>query len=124
MPGSLPPGRTSPLRGFLATDPAFAHPSEEQFSRILSFYRVRWEYEPHTFVLERDEQGEAVSSFTPDFWLPDLGTYVELTTMRQRLVTRKNRKLRRFRERYPRERVRVLYRRDIASLAAKYRDRV
>ena len=75
-------------------------------------------------MLERDEQGEAVSSFTPDFWLPDLGTYVELTTLRQRLVTRKNRKLRRFRERYPRERVRVLYRRDIASLAAKYRDRV
>ncbi len=75
-------------------------------------------------MLERDEQGEAVESFTPDFWLPDLGTYVELTTMRQCLVTRKNRKLRRFRERYPQQRVRVLYRRDIASLATRYRDRV
>ncbi|MDP9265975.1 MAG: hypothetical protein M3O91_07660 [Chloroflexota bacterium] len=72
-------------------------------------------------MLEQDERGAAVESFTPDFWLPDLGTYVELTTMRQCLVTKKNRKLRRFRERYPQQRVRVLYRRDIASLAAKYR---
>ncbi len=112
------------LRGSLAAETAFAHPSEEHFSRILSFYRVRWEYEPHTFVLERDERGEPVESFTPDFWLPDLGTYIELTTMRQCLVTRKNRKLRRFRERYPQQHVRVLYRRDVASLAAKYRDRV
>ena len=98
----------------------FAHRSERRFARILDFYRLRWEYEPHTFPLRWSHDGRAVESFTPDFWLPDLGTYLELTTLRQPLVTRKNRKLRRFRELHPDKHVRVLYRRDIERLMAKY----
>jgi len=98
----------------------FAHRSERFFARILDFYRLRWEYEPHTYPLDRDASGRATSSFTPDFWLPDLATYLELTTLRQSLVTRKNRKLRRFRQLYPDKRVRVLYRRDLEHLRTKY----
>jgi hypoxanthine phosphoribosyltransferase len=92
----------------------FAHKSERRFARILDFYRLRWEYEPHTFPLTDHE------SFTPDFWLPELDTYVELTTLRQSLVTRKNRKVRRFRQLHPDKRIRVLYRRDIEALTTKY----
>lgn len=98
----------------------FAHRSERLFARVLDFYRLRWEYEPHTYPLERDAAGRATSSFTPDFWLPEVGTYLELTTLRQPLVTRKNRKVRRFRQLYPDRPVRLLYRRDLDELSRKY----
>ncbi len=91
---------------------------------MLDFYRLRWEYEPHTFPLRWDEAGRVVESFTPDFWLPDVGTYLELTTLRQCLVTRKNRKVRRFRELYPDKRVHLLYRSDLEKLALKYSARM
>ncbi len=100
--------------------PRFAHPSERRFARILDFYRLRWEYEPHTFPLLWDGSGTAKESFTPDFWLPDLGFYLELTTLRQRLVTRKNRKVRRFRQLYPDRRIQLLYRNDLEKLALKF----
>jgi len=98
----------------------FAHRSEVRFARLLDFYRIRWEYEPHTFALREDETGTVREAFTPDFWLPDLGVYVEITVLRQCLVTPKNRKVRRFRERYPEATVRLLYRRDLEALATKY----
>lgn len=98
----------------------FAHPSEQRFAHLLDFYRLRWEYEPHTFPVTWDADGNVSASFTPDFWLPDLGLYVELTTLRQSLVTRKNRKLRRFRELYPDRSVRLLYRGDLERLVTKY----
>ncbi len=97
--------------------PAFAHPSEEEFSKILDFYGLRWEYEPRSFPLRWD--GEQMREmFTPDFYLPDLDLFVELTTMRQSLVTEKNRKLRRLRELYPDVNIRLLYRRDYHRLLA------
>lgn len=119
--GGDPPLRSG-LSGLAVASPIsrFAHPSEERFARLLDFYRLRWEYEPHTFAVSWSTQGEIIESFTPDFWLPDLGLYVELTTLRQSLVTRKNRKLRRFRELHPDKRVRLLYRGDIERLMAKY----
>ncbi|MBM4435536.1 MAG: hypothetical protein FJ028_10680 [Chloroflexi bacterium] len=92
----------------------FAHRSERRFARILSFYRLRWEYEPHTFPLTDRE------SFTPDFWLPDLDTYVELTHVRRANASRKVRKLRRFRELNPDKRIHVLFRRDLEALHTKY----
>ena len=98
----------------------FANRSERRFARILDFYRLRWEYEPHTFPLVWDRSGNATQSFTPDFWLPDLGVYVELTTLRQCLVTPKNRKVRRFRQLYPDRRVRLLYRSDLEKLTLKF----
>ena len=108
------------LGGKTAHKAHFAHKSERRFARILDFYRLRWEYEPHTYPLEWDARGAAVQSFTPDFYLPDVDMYIELTTLRQALVTRKNRKLRRFRSLYPQKRVRMLYRRDLEELATKY----
>ena len=97
----------------------FAHPSEMEFARILDFYGVRWSYEPRSFLLRWD--GEKVQEmFTPDFYLPDLDLYVELTTLRQKLVTEKNRKLRHLKELYPEVNVKLLYKRDYHRLLAKY----
>ena len=81
--------------------PAFAHVSEAEFARILDYYQVRWEYEPHTFPILWNLDGDLLESFSPDFFLPELELYVELTTLRQKLVRKKNRKLRRLRELYP-----------------------
>ena len=100
--------------------PAFAHASEAELARILDFYEVRWEYEPHCFPILFDRSGSVLESFTPDFYLPDLDLYVELTTLKQRLVRRKNRKLRRLRVLYPDLRVKLLYARDFRALLLKY----
>jgi hypoxanthine phosphoribosyltransferase len=99
----------------------FAHPAELDFSRILTFYRIRWAYEPTTFPLAYSDEGRPSEMFTPDFYLPEHQLYIELTTMRQRLVTRKNRKIRRLRELYPNIRIKLLYRRDCDRLGDAYR---
>lgn len=96
------------------------HPAEVEFARILDFYGVQWEYEPRTFALEWDAKGKVKKAFAPDFYLPDFDLYVELTTMRQHLVTQKNRKLRRLQELYPEVNVKILYHRDLANLMVKY----
>jgi hypoxanthine phosphoribosyltransferase len=98
----------------------FAHPAERAFARILTYYRIRWVYEPTAFTLASTADGRPAQMFTPDFYLPDYRLYIELTTMRQRLVTRKNRKLRRLRELYPNVRVKLLYRRDVHRLVESY----
>ena len=97
----------------------FAHESEAEFARILDFYGISWLYEPRSFIL-RQEGDRVVEAFTPDFFLPDLNLYIELTTMRQRLATEKNRKLRHLRELYPDVNIRLLNKRDYLSLLAKY----
>ena len=98
----------------------FAHPSEEEFSHILDFYKIDWSYEPRTFPLAWDEEGNVTEAFTPDFYLPQQNLYVEITTLRQQLVTRKNRKLRQLRKLYPDINVKLLYRRDFGRLLHKY----
>jgi hypothetical protein len=98
----------------------FAHASEAEMSRILDFYAVRWEYEPHTFPILWNLEGDVVESFSPDFWLPDLNLYLELTTLRQKLVRKKNRKLRRLRELYPDLNIKLFYARDFRALMLKY----
>lgn len=100
----------------------FAHPAEADLSRLLTFYRIRWSYEPTTFPLAFASDGRPIEMFTPDFYLPDHRLYIELTTMRQRLVTRKNRKIRQLRERYPNIRIKLLYRRDYDRLVECYRN--
>lgn len=89
-------------------------------SRILDFYAVRWEYEPHTFPILWNIDGDVVESFSPDFYLPDLDLYLEMTTLRQRLVRKKNRKLRRLRELYPDLNVKLFYARDFRAIMLKY----
>jgi len=97
----------------------FAHESEAEFARILDFYGISWLYEPRTFPLRR--KGERIlEAFTPDFFLPDLNLYVELTTLRQKLTTEKNRKVRLLRELYPQVNVKLLNKKDYLRLLAKY----
>lgn len=102
----------------------FAHPSEKECAKILDFYQIRWEYEPKTFPLEWDKKKNVIQSFTPDFYLPDFNTYLELTTLNQRLVTKKNRKVRRMRELYPDIKVKIFYQKDLKSLLLKYGVRI
>jgi len=98
----------------------FAHPIEAAFARLLDFYRIPWQHEPTTFPLTLNEDGSLAEAFTPDFYLPAEGMYVELTTRRQSLITRKNRKIRLFRNLYPDVRVKLLNRRDLESMLVKY----
>jgi hypoxanthine phosphoribosyltransferase len=100
--------------------PRFANRIELECAKILDYYGIPWSYEPHSFVLERDEQGRVTSAFTPDFYLPEQDLYVEVTVMKQSLVTRKNRKLRQLRELYPDVKVKLFYRRDFERLAHRY----
>ena len=100
--------------------PRFASQAELECAKVLDYYGVPWEYEPTTFVLEEDENGRIVEAFKPDFYLPEQDLYVEVTVMKQSLVTRKNRKLRKLRERYPDVRVKLFYKRDIERLAERY----
>jgi hypoxanthine phosphoribosyltransferase len=97
----------------------FAHPSEEEFAKLLDFYRIEWLYEPRSFTLGW-ENGEIAEMFTPDFYLPELDLYVELTTLKQSLITEKNRKVRRLKELYPEVNIRLLNRDDFFKLLAKY----
>lgn len=109
-----PPGNVR-----LAAKP-FVHPSEEIFANLLDFYRIAWEYEPRSFPLEWDDNGRVTEAFTPDFYLPEFDLYVELTTLKQALVTKKNRKIRRLRELYPGINIQVFYEKDFQNLIFKY----
>ena len=110
--------RSRPPKRSLRQRP-FANRSEAEFARILDFYGIEWQYEPQTFPL-RQEGDHLLEAFTPDFYLPALDLYVELTTLKQDLVTEKNRKVRLLRERYPDVNIKLLYKRDYLSLLAKY----
>lgn len=101
--------------------PRFQNAVELECAKLLDYYEIPWMYEPHTFVLEEAPDGRVVEAFSPDFFLPEQNLYVELTVMKQSLVTRKNRKLRKLRERYPDVNVKLFYRRDIERLAQRYR---
>jgi len=98
----------------------FAHESEKEFAKILDFYRIKWEYEPRTYTLEWDEDDVPIMSFTPDFFLPELDLYIELTTLNQKLVTKKNGKIKKVRELYPEINVKLFYKKDYNSLLFKY----
>jgi 16S rRNA U516 pseudouridylate synthase RsuA-like enzyme len=101
------------------TEARFAHPAEAHLAQVLDFYGVTWEYEPHTFELDWDAGGRPTRAFTPDFFLPEHDLYIEITTLRQSLVTKKNAKVRRVQEQYG-IRVKMLYRRDYEALMLKF----
>ena len=98
----------------------FSHPAEEAFARVLDFYQMEWEYEPMTFPLQWDQNGRVLMAFSPDFYLVEEDLYLELTTMRQRLVTKKNRKLKLLHELYPDAKCKLIYRKDVENMAVKY----
>jgi hypothetical protein len=91
---------------------SFAHASEAELARLFDFYRIAWEYEPHSFPIVWDEQGRAVEFFTPDFYLPEYDLYIELTMAKPVRNTRKNRKLRLMRSHHPYINVKLFTRRD------------
>jgi hypothetical protein len=126
-PGPVPPPsgrlRIGPDRSPHQRGPTvhrFAHASEAELARILDFYGVTWSYEPDTFPIGWNLEGDVVESFSPDFYLPELDLYVELTTLKQKLVRKKNRKLRRLRELYPDVRIKLFYARDFRMLMLKF----
>jgi cytidylate kinase len=98
----------------------FAHQSEEMFANLLDFYRIAWEYEPRSFPIQYGADGSVMEAFTPDFYLPEFDLFVELTTMKQSHVTKKNRKLRLLRELYPHVNIQVFYQKDFENLIFKY----
>src|SRR5437763_1113673 len=112
--GIVPPGNIT-LRKKI-----FANASEEIFANLLDFYRIAWEYEPRSFPIHYTPEGAVLESFTPDFFLPEFDLYVELTTMKQSLVTRKNRKVRLLKAIYPHVNIRVFYEKDFQELVSKY----
>ena len=71
-------------------------------------------------MLEADGDGNPVQAFTPDFYLPAYDTFIEITTLNQKLVTKKNRKARRLRELHPEVQIKVFYQRDYLHLLVKY----
>ena len=101
--------------------PRFVNEVEVECAKILDFYGVPWQYEPRTFVLEEDADGRVIEAFRPDFYLPQQDLYLEVTAMKQSLVTRKNRKLRKLQERYPEIKAKLFYKRDIERLAQRYK---
>lgn len=103
-----------------AEHPSFSHPSEAEFAELLDYYGIPWQYEPYTFVLEEDEEGNPRVAFSPDFYLPEQDLFVEVTTLRQKLVTRKNRKIRQLRERYPDINIKLFTRSDFRALLANW----
>lgn len=100
--------------------PEFAQSSEAIFARILDFYGIAWQYEPRTFPLEWDEQGNPTLAFTPDFYLPDQDLYIELTTLRPKLSTIKNRKIRKMKELYPEINIKLYKRKEMRELMLKF----
>lgn len=100
--------------------PVFIHPIEEAFAKILDFYGVEWEYEPRMFPLERDEKGNVIEAFKPDFYLPQQNLYVELTTLRPKLTAKKNRKLKRIKELYPDINIKMFKRRELRNMMIRF----
>ena len=98
----------------------FGHPSEQVFANMLDFYRIEWEYEPRSFPLQWDKDGKVMEAFTPDFYLPEIDLYVELTTMKQALVTKKNRKIKLLRAIYPHVNIQIFYQKDLQDLVFKH----
>lgn len=100
--------------------PNFVNPAEKTFARILDYYGLQWQYEPRTFPLVWNENGQVVEAFTPDFYLPEQDLYIELTTLRPKLSNPKNRKLRLMQQLYPQIKIKLLKRRDLHQLMVKF----
>lgn len=115
---SDPPETTSPAAP-VSEEVPFVHPAEAEFAAFLDFYRIRWLYEPRSFPL-RWRDGRVAEMFTPDFYLPEQDLYVELTTMKQSLVTRKHRKIRRLRSMYPNVNVMLVHRKAFHELLGRF----
>ncbi|MBP1919309.1 cytidylate kinase family protein [Youngiibacter multivorans] len=98
----------------------FKHPSEEEFARILDMYCLEWEYEPRTFPIKWDAEGNIILAFSPDFYLPKFDTYIELTTMNQKYVSEKKKKVEQLRKLYPGTNINIVYKKDFHTLIKRF----
>ncbi len=98
----------------------FKHPAEEEFANILNMYGIAWEYEPKTFPVRWDAEGNVAMAISPDFYLTKFDTYIEITTMDQKYVTTKNKKIRLLRELYPGVNINIVYKKDFYSLLERF----
>jgi cytidylate kinase len=111
----------APKNGARITETAaFKHPAEVEFAKILDMYQIDWMYEPRTFPVEWDNEGNVKLAFRPDFYLPKFDTYIEITTMSQKHVTTKNKKVRRLKELYPDIHIHIVYKKDFHSLLKRF----
>lgn len=101
-------------------DRNFGHESEKEFAKILDMHHIEWEYEPTEFPLEWDAEGNVTMAFRPDFYLTEYDTYVELTTMKRKYTTEKNKKVRLLQETYPHIKIKIVYKKDFNKLAEKF----
>ena len=99
---------------------SFSHPSEAELAHVLDFYGIEWRYEPMTFPLAWDEHGNVIEAFSPDFYLVQQDLYVELTTLRQKLMRFKHRKIRRLKELYPEINIRLWNRKDFEHFLERF----
>ncbi len=102
--------------------PDFKNESEAEFAKLLNLYHLDWRYEPKFFPVEWDEDGNVTIAFSPDFYLPKFDLYLELTTMNQRYVSAKKKKLKKLQELYPGIKVKIIYKRDFLSMIQRFED--
>ena len=98
----------------------FSHPSEKELAQVLDFYGIKWRYEPVTFPLRWDKDGNLLEAFSPDFYLVEQDLYVELTTLRSKLMRFKKRKIKRIQELYPEINIRMWTRKDFERLLERF----
>ena len=113
-------GKPATPRPATALAVKFKNASEEEFARILDMHQIQWKYEPKTFPVEWDAEGNVTLAFSPDFYLTQFDTYIELTIMSQRYVTEKNKKLRKVRELYPGTHIKIVYKKDFHDLIERF----
>jgi hypoxanthine phosphoribosyltransferase len=97
----------------------FAHVSEAELARIFDFYRIAWQYEPRSFPISWNDEGQPVEFFTPDFYIPEYDLYIEVTVAKPVRNSRKNRKLRLLRSHHPRVNVKLFTRRDVERVFSR-----
>jgi len=98
----------------------FKHPSEEEFAKILDMHDIKWEYEPRTFPIEWDTEGNVIQAFAPDFYLPHFNTYIELTTMEQKYVSHKKKKVKMLQKLYPDININIVFKHEFYQLAERF----
>ncbi|KUG05440.1 hypothetical protein ASZ90_017122 [hydrocarbon metagenome] len=98
----------------------FKHPSEEEFAKILDMHNIEWEYEPRTFPTKWDTEGNVTQAFAPDFYLPGFDTYIELTTMNQKYVSEKKKKVQLLRKLYPGININIVFKDDFNTLVKRF----
>ena len=67
----------------------FANDSEQEFAQLLLRHNIQYQYEPTTFVLLSNSDGNVLEAMSPDFYLEEYDLFIELTVMKQELVTKK-----------------------------------